>query len=342
VADPAVSLRAVSKRFPGPDGQPVTALERVDLDVESGDVLGVIGYSGAGKSTLIRLVNGLERASEGSVTVHGRPVGELPEPQLRALRRDIGMIFQQFNLFRSRTVAGNVAYPLRLAGWSAQRRRARVAELLEFVGIADKARAYPGQLSGGQRQRVGIARALATSPSILLADEPTSALDPETTGEVLALLRRINRELGSTIIVVTHEMEVVSSTCRTVAVMSAGQLVEHGPAYDVFAAPRQEVTRRFVHSALRDRPSAATMRRLRQHFPGRLVTVPIRDGGLSQSRLAELLDQHAVRAVIIYGGVGELDEKPFGSITYELTGTDPAVNAVLARLGELAPVEVLV
>jgi D-methionine transport system ATP-binding protein len=341
VAEPVISLRDAGKSFPGPDGKPVVALQHVDLDVGPGDILGVIGYSGAGKSTLIRLINGLERATEGSVVVHGQPVTELTGRELRALRSDIGMVFQQFNLFRSRTVAGNVAYPLRLAGWSADRRKARVAELLEFVGIADKARAYPAQLSGGQRQRVGIARALATSPRILLADEATSALDPETTAEVLALLRRINRELGATIVAVTHEMEVVSSTCRSVAVLEGGRLVEHGPVYDVFSEPERAATRRFVHSVLRDRPSPETLERLRRHVPGRLVTVPIREGGLSQAGLNELLDRHAVRGTIVFGGVGELADKPFGSITYALTGPDGAVEQVLAALRGLTPVEVM-
>jgi D-methionine transport system ATP-binding protein len=251
---PLISFRGVSKAFPEGRGREVRAVDGVDLDVEDGEIIGVIGHSGAGKSTLVRMINALELPTEGTVTVGSRATGELGERGLRELRGEVAMIFQQFNLFSSRSVAGNVGYPLRIAGWSRERRRERVAELLEFVGIAEKARQFPNQLSGGQKQRVGIARALATSPRILLADEATSALDPETTKDVLGLLKRINRELGTTIVVITHEMDVVSSICDTVAVMERGRVIEHGPVYDVFSDPREPATRRFVHSVLHDRP----------------------------------------------------------------------------------------
>ena len=211
--EPLIRLAGVGRVFPprSRHAQPVLALEDVDLDVAAGEVLGVVGYSGAGKSTLLRLVNALDRPTTGSVVVAGREVSRLPERELREVRRDIGMIFQQFNLFSSRTVWGNIAYPLQVAGVPKAQQQARISELLHFVGLADKAHAYVEQLSGGQKQRVGIARALATSPRILLADEPTSALDPQTTAEVLALLRRVNDELGVTIVLITHEMEVVRS-----------------------------------------------------------------------------------------------------------------------------------
>jgi D-methionine transport system ATP-binding protein len=340
---PVISFRGVSKEFSanGRNTAVIKAVDSVDLDVEQGTVMGIIGYSGAGKSTLVRLVNGLEAPTDGSVVVNGKDLSGLREKDLRALRADVGMIFQQFNLFNSRTAAGNVAYPLKLAGWPAQRRRERVAELLEFVGIADKARQYPSQLSGGQKQRVGIARALATSPTILLADEATSALDPETTRDVLALLKKINRELGTTIVVITHEMEVVSSLCDQVAVMEDGRVIEHGAIYDVFADPQQPATRRLVHSTLHDRPTEETLRRLRRHFTGRIVAVAIRDGGTTLAALATKLDQHQVRATIIYGGIGELADKPFGSITYELAGDDASVDAVISELAELATAEEL-
>jgi D-methionine transport system ATP-binding protein len=339
---PVISFRGISKEFAGNGRNSVVkAVDSVDLDVEQGTIMGIIGYSGAGKSTLVRLVNGLEAPTGGSVVVNGKDLSGLREKDLRVLRADVGMIFQQFNLFNSRTAAGNVAYPLKLAGWPAQRRRARVAELLDFVGIAEKARQYPSQLSGGQKQRVGIARALATSPTILLADEATSALDPETTRDVLALLKKINRELGTTIVVITHEMEVVSSLCDRVAVMEDGRVIEHGPIYDVFANPQQPATRRLVHSALHDRPTEETLRRLRRHFTGRIVAVAIRDGGTTLAALAAKLDQHQVRATIIYGGIGELADKPFGSITYELAGDDASVDAVISELAEVATVEEL-
>ena len=338
---PAISFRQVSKEFRGDGKAVLRAVDSVDLDIEHGRIAGIIGYSGAGKSTLVRLVNGLETPTRGTVVVNGKDLAELSAKGLRELRGGVGMIFQQFNLFSSRTAAGNVAYPLKLAGWPRQRRAERVAELLDFVGIADKARRYPSQLSGGQKQRVGIARALATSPTILLADEATSALDPETTRDVLALLKKINRELGTTIVVITHEMEVVSSLCDEVAVMEAGRVIEHGPIYDVFAAPRELATRRLVQSTLHDRPSWDTLRRLRGTFPGRIVTVGIRDRGATQAALAAKLAEHDVRATIIYGGIGELADQPFGSITYELTGADTAIDALVRELAELAPVEEL-
>ena len=336
---PVISFRRATKEFPGSGGSSFRAVDEVDLDIDAGEITGVVGYSGAGKSTLVRMINALELPTSGSVTVDGRVTGELGERGLRNLRAQVGMVFQQFNLFASRTVAGNVAYPLRIAGWPRDRRRARVAELLEFVGITEKARQYPNQLSGGQKQRVGIARALATSPNILLADEATSALDPETTGEVLRLLRRINRELGTTIVVITHEMEVVSSICDRVAVMERGRVIEEGPVYEVFADPQQAATRRFVHSVLSDRPSPETVQRLREHFPGRLVTVWVRDDPGARAALAEVLSASEVRSTIVYGGIRELAEKPFGTVTFELSGDDRAIDAMVAELTTRTHVE---
>jgi len=336
---PVISFRGATKAFPGPRGSGVLAVDDVDLDVEEGEITGVIGYSGAGKSTLVRMINALELPTAGTVTVGGRVTGELGERGLRELRSEVGMIFQQFNLFSSRTVAGNVGYPLRIAGWPRDRRRKRVAELLDFVGIAEKARQFPPQLSGGQKQRVGIARALATSPRILLADEATSALDPETTQDVLALLKRVNRELGTTIVVITHEMEVVSSICDKVAVMERGRVIEHGPVYDVFADPQEPATRRFVHSVLHDRPSEETVARLREHFTGRMVTVSVRADADARAALSAALAAHDVHSTIVYGGIRELAEKPFGSITFELTGDSDAIDALIADLAAHTRVE---
>lgn len=338
---PVISFRAAAKEFPAAKGAAVRAVDDVDLDIEEGEITGVIGYSGAGKSTLVRLINALELPTGGTVTVGGRVTGELGERGLRELRGEVGMIFQQFNLLSSRTVAGNVGYPLRIAGWSREKRKARVAQLLEFVGISEKARQFPNQLSGGQKQRVGIARALATSPRILLADEATSALDPETTADVLALLKRVNRELGTTIVVITHEMEVVSSVCDKVVVMEQGRVIEHGPVYDVFADPREPATRRFVHSVLQDRPSEETLGRLREHFTGRLVTVGVRAGDGARAALSDVLAAHDVRSTIVYGGIRELADKPFGSITFELTGDDAAIDALVAELATHTRVEEL-
>ena len=227
-----VVLNNVTKEFKV-GKKTVTAVNGVDLTINKGEIFAIIGYSGAGKSTLVRLINGLEAITSGSLTVDGFEIAGKRESQLRQVRTNIGMIFQQFNLMNSRTVAGNVEFPLIVAGWDKAKRAERIAELLDFVGLADKAKNYPDQLSGGQKQRVGIARALATSPSLLLADESTSALDPETTAEVLDLLKKVNAELGITVIVITHEMDVVSTIADRVAVMENGRVVESGNVYDV-------------------------------------------------------------------------------------------------------------
>jgi D-methionine transport system ATP-binding protein len=327
-----VSLRDVSKVFDGTSG-PVHAVDGVSLDIERGDVFGVIGYSGAGKSTLVRLINALETPTSGEVVVDGTALTGLKERGLRPARAGIGFIFQQFNLLRSRTVAGNVAYPLRVARWPKAKREARVAELLEFVGLSDKAKQYPDQLSGGQKQRVGIARALATSPALLLADEATSALDPETTKDVLDLLRRVNRELGVTIVVITHEMSVVSYLCNRVAVMEHGKVVEHGDVYDVFAHPQQQITRRFIGAALHDRPRPDVVARLRGRHPGRIVTVAVREvEGQPGVQITERLKAHGVGGSVVFGGITEVGARPLGSLTFELTGADGDIDALIADL----------
>lgn len=243
MSTPIVEFVNAKKQFRGKKST-VTAVDDVTLTVDKGEVFGVIGYSGAGKSTLVRMINALEPATGGQVVVLGRDVSALKESELRQLRLEIGMIFQQFNLLQSRSVAANVAYPLEVAGVGRAERARRVAELLEFVGLSDKAKAVPSQLSGGQKQRVGIARALATNPTLLLADEATSALDPETTADVLGLLRRVNEELGITVIVITHEMDVVKAICDRVAVMEQGKLLRWGRCIRSF--PTRNTARRAV------------------------------------------------------------------------------------------------
>lgn len=331
----AVELRDVAKEFPGG----ARAVDGVSLSVGAGTVFGVVGHSGAGKSTLLRLVNGLEEPTSGSVLLDGQDISALGERRLRPLRREIGMIFQQFNLFRSRTVLGNVLYPLRLAGLDRAAARARAEETLDFVGLAGHGGRYPEQLSGGQRQRVGIARALATRPKVLLCDEATSALDPQTTGEVLALLGRVNRELGVTILLITHEMEVVRTLCDRVAVMEDGKVVESGEVYEVFARPRHATTAAFVRSERHSEPDAALMERLRARHRGRLVTLPVADGSPALEGLSELLRLHGVDVTLVHGGVGEVRGRPLGSVTLELRGGPAAVEAVVAGLGAPGPVE---
>ncbi|MFB7724406.1 methionine ABC transporter ATP-binding protein [Nocardia sp. NPDC056100] len=326
----AVEFRSVTKVFKA-GKQSHTALSEIDLRIERGEIFGVIGYSGAGKSTLVRLINALEQPSSGTVLISGDPITGVPESRVRQLRRDIGMVFQQFNLFRSRTAAGNIEYPLKVAGWPRARRKARVAELLEFVGLTDKARSYPDQLSGGQKQRVGIARALATSPALLLADEATSALDPETTGEVLRLLKKVNRELGVTIVVITHEMDVIRAVADRVAVLAEGRIVELANTFDVFAAPQATPTRSFVETVLHNRPNPEELQRLGEKHPGRLVTVDIADERGIGAALATAA-KAGVTFEIVYGGVSTLQDKTFGSLTLALDGTPEAVDQVAREL----------
>ena len=242
-----IELRHISKDF-GTGEHAVHAVQDVSLTVETGEIFGIIGFSGAGKSTLVRCINLLERPTSGEVLLDGQELTTLPPKQLRQTRKKIGMIFQHFNLMPSRTVAGNVAYPLRGSGLSREQIAAKVQSLLELVGIGDKADAFPSQLSGGQKQRVAIARALANDPSVLLCDEATSALDPQTTKAILHLLRDLNAKLGLTIVLITHEMAVVREICHRVAVMEHGRVAEQGEVFNVFVDPRQDITRSFIQT----------------------------------------------------------------------------------------------
>jgi D-methionine transport system ATP-binding protein len=328
---PIVSLQGVSKVYPPTvkGGQPVVAIDNVSLDVEAGDVYGIIGYSGAGKSTLVRLVNALERSTGGAILVNGQDIANLPERALRPVRLGIGMIFQQFNLFNSRTVEGNIGYPLEVAGRSKEERQERVAELLDFVGLADKAHAYPDQLSGGQKQRVGIARALATQPSILLADEATSALDPETTHEVLSLLKRVNQEFGVTIIVITHEMDVIQTIATKVAVMDQGRVIERGDVFDVFSNPQHAASARFVGTVVKGVPSTAELAVLRERHHGRIVTLSFRDADVDQTAVFREFTSAGVAFEVIYGGINEIQGRPFGHLTLSLTAASASADATV-------------
>ena len=242
-----IELRHISKDF-GTGEHAVHAVQDVSLTVETGEIFGIIGFSGAGKSTLVRCINLLERPTSGEVLLDGQELTALPPKQLRQTRKKIGMIFQHFNLMPSRTVAGNVAYPLRGSGLSREQIAAKVQSLLELVGIGNKADAFPSQLSGGQKQRVAIARPLANDPSVLLCDEATSALDPQTTKAILHLLRDLNAKLGLTIVLITHEMAVVREICHRVAVMEHGRVAEQGEVFNVFVDPRQDITRSFIRT----------------------------------------------------------------------------------------------
>lgn len=339
---PLVELTDVHKTFPAArGGTPVEAIRGVDLTVEAGEIVGIVGYSGAGKSTLVRLINALETTTSGSVRVGGREITGLKERELREVRLGIGMIFQQFNLFRSRTVWGNIAYPLEVAGVAKDEKDKRISDLLHFVGLADKAHSHVEELSGGQKQRVGIARALATNPTLLLADESTSALDPETTQEVLALLRRVNRELGITIVVITHEMDVVRSLAHRVVVMEAGRIVEEGPVVHVLSDPQQPVTRRFVSTIVDDEPDAEALAALHARHAGRFVKLAFRGDDVRQSDVFAVLLEHGVRFELVFGGIEEVQGETFGNLTLALDGDPAAVEAALAGVRALVPAKEL-
>jgi D-methionine transport system ATP-binding protein len=316
-AEPIVRLERISKTFPGRNGQPVTALREVDLSVQRGSILGVIGRSGAGKSTLIRLVNGLEKPTTGKVIVDGSDIAALPEGALRHARRSIGMIFQHFNLLSSRTAAQNVALPLEVAGFDKAEIKARVDELLALVGLTDKRNRYPSELSGGQKQRVGIARALATKPKVLLSDEATSALDPETTRSILDLLGRINAELGLTILLITHEMAVIRSIAREVAVIEGGRIVEQGDVFEVFTRPQHEVTRSFLgDESGRALPPYVASRLQPVASPGSqaVVRIGFRGPHATDPVLARLARDLNIETNILSGSVDEIAGRPFGTL----------------------------
>jgi D-methionine transport system ATP-binding protein len=337
-AEPIVTLHGVSKVFSA-RGQSaaVAALDGIDLAVPRGSVLGVIGRSGAGKSTLIRLVNGLEKPSGGRVIVDGADISGLSEQALRHARRSIGMIFQHFNLLSSRTAAQNVALPLEVAGYDRAAIRTRVGELLDLVGLADKVDRYPAELSGGQKQRVGIARALATKPKVLLSDEATSALDPETTRSILDLLARINRELNLTILLITHEMAVIRSIARDVAVIDGGRIVEQGDVFDVFTNPQHPVTRSFLADEI-GRSLPPHLARLLKAEPSphgqAVVRVTFRGPHANDPVLARLARDLDIETTILAGTVDEIAGRPFGTLIIGIpqAGRDKAL-AFLTHYG---------
>ncbi|APT93172.1 methionine ABC transporter ATP-binding protein [Corynebacterium phocae] len=331
-----IEFRNLSKVFKQKKST-VTALDDVTFSVEPGEIVGIIGYSGAGKSTLVRMINALDTPTSGEVILDGTNIVGLPEAKLRKLRRNIGMIFQQFNLMSSRTAAGNVAYPLQLGGMGKKERDTRVQELLEFVGLGDKGRSYPEQLSGGQKQRVGIARALATNPSLLLADEATSALDPTTTQEVLDLLRRVNKEFGITIVVITHEMEVVRSIADKVVVMEQGRVVEHGSVYEVFSHPQTATAAKFVATSLRNTPDTVEADDLLAH-EGRLFTINLTENSGFFSNSAKL-SAAGVSISIVHGGVTTLQRKSFGKVTVRLNGPEQAINEFYRAMQRTTDIE---
>ena len=331
-----IEFRNITKVFQQKKAE-VKALDDVSLTVDSGEIIGIIGYSGAGKSTLVRMINGLDTPTSGELLLDGQNIVGMSEKKLRGIRRNIGMIFQQFNLMNSRTAAGNIEYPLQLQGIGKRERQQRVQELLDFVGLGDKGKSYPEQLSGGQKQRVGIARALATNPSLLLADEATSALDPTTTQEVLDLLRRVNKELGITIVVITHEMEVVRSIADKVAVMENGHAVEQGSVYQVFSNPQTAVAAKFVATSLRNEPDVVETDDLLAH-EGRLFTINLTEESGFFGAAAKLKDA-GVSIAVVHGGITTLQQHSFGKLTVRLSGDDAAIEEFYRALSATTQIE---
>ena len=334
-AAPMIRLENVSKVF-DTGRSDVHALNNVSLDIQPGSIQGIIGFSGAGKSTLVRCINLLEKPTSGRVFVEGRELTAMAEKELRGVRRRIGMIFQHFNLMRSRTVLSNVAFPLKGSGLSKAQKQEKVMQLLRLVGLEDRASAYPAQLSGGQKQRVAIARALASDPKVLLCDEATSALDPQTTRDILRLLKELNRELGITIVIITHEMAVVKEICTDVAVMENGEIVERGALYDVFSRPQAPITRRFIETTegaeqlraqLRQSPKALGVE------PGDTVVVFSFHGESSGRALVSSLSREFdIDISILYGNVEMLAGRPLGKLITVIRGEEGNVRRALQKI----------
>ena len=332
-----IELSHISKDF-GSGSYAVHAVRDVSLSIGSGEIFGIIGFSGAGKSTLVRCVNLLECPTSGTVTVDGRELTTLTPKELRQERRKIGMIFQHFNLMPSRTVAGNVAYPLRGSGLSRKEINEKVQRLLGLVGIAEKADAYPSQLSGGQKQRVAIARALANDPKVLLCDEATSALDPQTTKSILHLLRQLNETLGITIVLITHEMAVVKEICGRVAVMEYGSVVEQGEVFTVFAEPKQEITRSFIHTTSNLRKveeliaEDSPVTRLQ---PGELIVrLSYIQRNVNEPLISVVSQKFNVSLNIIFADIAIVQDSPIGGTVAILSGERGQITKAIEYLIE--------
>lgn len=332
-----IELKGVSKVFDD-GGRRVEAVKDVNLTIADGEIFGIIGYSGAGKSTLVRCLNLLERPTSGEVRIDGVDLMRLSEKELRQKRRQIGMIFQHFNLFASRTVAQNVAYALRGQRLSRSDKAKRVQELLALVELDGKAGAYPSQLSGGQKQRVAIARALASDPKILLCDEATSALDPQTTAQILQLLKRLNKQLGLTIVLITHEMAVVKDICQRVAVMEAGNVIECGDVFSVFANPQEALTGEFV-----DRTS--NLSKIQRLLDEDAEVVQLEAGSClvqlrylvrnaSEPLVSQISRQYDINCNIIFGDIELLEGEPLGGLVAILSGESSSIDAAINYLKE--------
>ena len=327
-----IQIKNVSKKYHTKVAE-VEALKNVNLTIEDGEIFGIIGYSGSGKSTLIRCINQLERVDSGQILIDGSDMTRLSEKELRKKRQKISMIFQHFNLLKNDTVYQNVARPLLYLGINKQEVEERVDRLLELVGLADKKKNYPSQLSGGQKQRVAIARALATNPEILLCDEATSALDPDTTSSILALLKKLNQKLGLTLIMVTHQMEVVKEICDKVAVLSKGEIVEQGKTLDVFVNSENPITRQFSNSLFQ-------ADKIQDILANEKIQQSLQDGGIvtrllfvgesaNEAVLSEVSKKYDIEGNIIFGNIIIFQEEPVGNLYVVFRGKEENIALAL-------------
>lgn len=326
-----IELKNVSKVFS--DGtQEIVAVDDVSLHIDEGEIFGIIGYSGAGKSTLVRTLNGLEQPTSGSITVAGKELSHLSGKQLRQSRQKIGMIFQHFNILWSRTVVENIMFPLEIAGVPKKERLERAQELVCLVGLDGREGAYPSELSGGQKQRVGIARALANDPDVLLCDEATSALDPKTTDDVLELLLDINRRLDLTIVIITHEMEVIRKICDRVAVMQGGRVVETGKTTDIFQNPKEKITREFIQQD-EDEDIDQLLSDFREYFPeGRILRVTYPGNQSRAPIISRVSREFNVDINIIRGSIYTTQNSPVGTLYVQVFGDESDVDRAIDEL----------
>ncbi|ABR49993.1 ABC transporter related [Alkaliphilus metalliredigens QYMF] len=329
-----IILHELTKTY-GSNKEAVKALKKVSLKIQRGDIFGIIGYSGAGKSTLIRCINLLEKMDSGKVTINGIELTELSPKELRKQREKIGMIFQHFNLMKRRTVYDNIAYPLKGKGLTKVEINEKVVKLLELVGIKDKIYSYPSQLSGGQKQRVGIARALANDPEVLLCDEATSALDPQNTRSILNLLKEINQKLNLTVVIITHQMEVIKEVCNRVAVMDAGEVVEEGSIIDVFSNPATDITREFIAKTMGYEGLDELINQNFLRDPGQYeLTVKVTFVGqvTGQPFISRISREYGIMVNILFGSIESLQGIPFGSLVVSLTGNEGKIQEAIALL----------
>ncbi|MBV2162852.1 MAG: methionine ABC transporter ATP-binding protein [Comamonas sp.] len=333
-----IDIQDLSLTYAGPQG-PVHALRDIDLQIRAGEVFGIIGRSGAGKSSLVRCMNLLNRPTAGTIRVNGRDLLQLSEAQLRQARQEIGMVFQHFNLLSSRTVFDNAALPLELAGMPRAEIKKRIDPLLDLVGLAHLADRYPAQISGGQKQRVGIARALASNPKVLLSDEATSALDPETTRSILDLLRQVNREMGVTVVLITHQMQVIKQIADRVAVIDAGRIVEMGPVVDVFTRPQQDITKSLIDEIVPQELPAGVLARVRSlaarlepGASGQLLRLSYAGEHAYEPSLSHLIRELGLDLSILHGQIDEIQDQTFGSLAVYASGNMARIGAAIDYL----------